>query len=77
MQNSTKQKLLDDARSSYSTAYNIYRKHLVSCVGEEKSHGSTTQFASEPWYQEHCRLWQIQSEAQSNLYRLEQEFNKK
>jgi len=71
----TKEIELSQAREHYQQVYNVYRQHLVACVGESNSHGSTSKYANESWYEEHCRLWNIQSQAQSKVYNLEQELN--
>ena len=42
-------------------------------VGKEKSHRPTSVYANESWYAEHCRLWQIQSNAQTIVHNLERQ----
>lgn len=72
----TKELELSQARIHYNQAYSVYRRHLVQCIGEEKSHGPTSQYANESWYGEHCRLWHIQSNALLLVQKLEQDINK-
>jgi hypothetical protein len=69
----TKELEIVQSRHHYNQVYTIYHNHLVQCVGEKNSHGSTSQYRNENWYGEHCRLWQIQSTAQSKVYQLEKE----
>jgi hypothetical protein len=64
---------LDIARKHYNNVFGMYRNHLVQCIGEENSNGPTAKYANELWYAEHCRLWQIQSEAQTLVYNLERQ----
>jgi hypothetical protein len=60
------------AEAQYKRACQEYESHLVSNFGEQKL-DSQKQVAikSLSWYPEHCRLWQIQSHAQTQVRNLQ------
>lgn len=61
---------LELARKHYQKVYQEYRSNYIACSGKQDP-GADKQYKDLPWYPEHCKLWQIQSNAMGEVQKLE------
>ena len=72
LRRASKEEELRIARNEYGVVYANYQRQLTANIGSGSQY-DTSRYKNMPWYPEHCRLWHIQSQAQSKVYNLERE----